>query len=133
MKTPKLLKVTPLEENMEYPRYVVEDQDGNVWNGVEFVSERKLGVLYAGTEDACIEMQNILKKDLSQRVLIRLTAPVVIEVYADPEAIINPLDIAAWLSRTCHLQMRTSENGLGPNNSVVLPTIYFHKIEECHD
>ncbi len=133
MNVPKLLKVEPLEEDMDFPRYVIEDQEGMVWDGSAFIADRKAGMLYVGTDDACLAMQEILKKDLSQRVLIRLKAPVMIEVYADPHAIVNPLDVASWLSKTCRLQMNTSENGLGPDNSVVLPTIYFHKIEVCDD
>jgi len=129
----KLLKVVRMDENATFPRFLIEDQDGCVWNGEEFVSDRSKGELYAQTEDACVKLQEILKRDLSERVLIRFTAPVVIEVFADPDAIVNPLEIAAWLSKTCCLQMNTSENGLGPDNSVVLPAIHFHRIEECHE
>ena len=130
---PKSLSVVHMDENATFPRFVIEDQEGRVWNGEEFVADRSKGELYAETEDACVKLQEILKRDLSERVLIRFTAPVVIEVYADPDAIVNPLEIAAWLSKTCRLQMNTSENGLGPDNSVVLPAIYFHRIEVCHE
>ena len=131
--TPKLLKVAHVFENAAFPRFLIEDQDQNVWNGTEFVSDRLKGELYADTADACIVLQEILKRDLSERVLIRFKAPVIIEVFADPDAIVNPLDIAAWLSKTCRLQMNTTKNGIGPDNSVVLPVIYFHRIEECHE
>jgi len=130
---PKLLKVVHMDENAAFPRFVIEDQDGRVWNGADFVPNRSKGELYADTEDACAILQEILKRDLGQRVLIRFTVPVIIEVYADPDAIVNPFDIAAWLSKFFGHDTTTTENGLGPGNSVVLPVIYWHRIEVCHE
>ena len=126
---PKLLKVVPVDEDAPFPRYVIEDQADQVWNGTTFVSDRTQGQLFADTNEACHALQNILRSDTGGRVLYRFKVPVMVEVYADPVSIVNPLDIAAWLSKTSHLQMATNENGVGPDNFVVLPVINWHLIE----
>lgn len=133
MNAPRQLRVIAANPESEFSRYLIEDQKETVWDGTEFVVDRRQATLYANSNEASLDVHEILKRDLRARRRTCFSVPVVVEVYADKKEIVNPLEIAEWLSKTCRLHMRTSENGLGPDNSVVLPVIQWHLIEETTD
>lgn len=120
-----ILYVVQIGES-EFERYVIEDQQNQVWTGKQFDSEG--GVLFARHNDAAIESQNILKTNFTGVEPQRYVVPLYVEVlnHAGPVPVSK---VAEYLSRGSRLFLDTTEHGNGPGDSLVLPWIEWHRIK----
>ena len=116
--------------NEEFERYVIEDQEEQVWTGERFDSDG--GALFAKHNDAATEAQNILKANFKGVEPQRFVVPLYIEVlnHAGPVPV---AEIAQYLSDASRLYVNTTENGNGPGDSLVLPWIDWSRIKKIKE
>lgn len=110
----------------EFERYVIEDQQKQVWTGKQFDSQG--GALFARHNDAATEAQVILKKSFKGVEPQRFVVPLYVEVlsHAGPVAV---AEVAQYLSSSSRLYIDTTEHGNGPGDSLVLPWIDWSRIK----
>lgn len=112
--------------NEEFERYLIEDQEERVWTGERFDSDG--GALFAKHNDAATEAQNILKANFKGVEPQRFVVPLYVEVlnHAGPVPV---AEVAKYLSLGSRLYIDTTEHGNGPDDSLVLPWIEWHRIK----
>ena len=110
----------------EFERYIIEDQQNQVWTGKQFDSEG--GVLFARHNDAAIEGQNILRRNFKGAEPQRFVVPLYVEVlnHGGPVPVV---EIAEYLSRGSRLYLDTTEHGNGPGDALALPWIDWSRIK----
>lgn len=109
----------------EFPRFTILDAQDRLWNGKDF---SPTGILYARHNDAATDAQNILRSHFDgepQRYIV----PLCVEVYSHAGPV-PVTDVAEYLSKASRLYVSTTEHGNGPGDSLVLPRIEWHRIEE---
>ena len=121
-----ILHVVQVGES-EFERYVIEDQQNQIWTGKQFDSTG--GALFASHNDAAIEGQNILRRNFKGAEPQRFVVPLYVEVlnHGGPVPV---AEIAKYLSRGSRLFLDTTAHGNGPSNSLVLPWIDWSRIKE---
>jgi hypothetical protein len=124
---PKLpiLSAVPIDSaNIE--RWVIEDEHERRWTGDGFAVD-KIGSLYAHRNVAIGDIHKILKSHFADVPPVRYVVPLVVEVYNHEP--IEVVKLARYLSQASSLNLRISELGNGPGDSLVLPTIEWSGIK----
>jgi hypothetical protein len=112
----------------EFERYLIEDEKSRkVWTGDRFSTLHK-PTIYADPNAAATEVQNILKKNFAGVEPQRYVVPVCIESFSHEP--VTVAQVAQYLSRVSQLFLNTTDYGNGPGNSLVLPRIEWHRIEQ---
>lgn len=124
-----------------FERFYIEDDQGRVWTGDKFevpvhpiLDNDGYGpkpLLYNNRVEVRQSVHAIMKSHFPNVAPVKYVVPVFVEVYS-----LVPLDVsevAQYLSNTASLQMNTPLNGNGPGDSLVLPAIMWHRIEEISD
>jgi hypothetical protein len=129
-KTKKLPILNVVEQKGPFERYVIEDNKNRVWTGDRFSKLHK-PTLFANHNAAATEVQGILKKSFGGVDTVKYVVPLFVEVYSH-----NPLEVAQvaeYLSQSARLFVNTTENGNGPNDSLVLSWIDWSRIEQMKE
>ena len=124
-----ILHVVQVGES-EFERYVIEDQQNQIWTGKQFDSTG--GALFASHNDAAIEGQNILRRNFKGAEPQRFVVPLYVEVlnHGGPVPV---AEIAKYLSRGSRLYLNTTEHGNGPGDALVLPRIEWHRMKQIKE
>lgn len=101
----------------EYPRFKVADCHLRYWTGVEWVADESKGLMFASSNDACLEVQRLLKLHYGDLPVRRYRAPVFIDVHSD--AAVPQDDLIRWLVRCSKLLLDTTNCGEGPTNGTL--------------
>lgn len=123
-----ILEIQPLQGVVD--RFFIQNDKGEVWNGIEFVSKGR-SKLFADFQDAAVETQVILKKLFDGHGSVKFVVPVFVEVFSN--GMVYPEDIANYLSNACRLQVNTHEHGHGPQDSLVTTKIDWGRIEQMKE
>jgi hypothetical protein len=120
-----ILRVVQIN-NTGFERYLIEDQNQRIWTGQRFDVDG--GFLYAKYNSAAIDVQNILKRHFEDTQPQRYVVPLCVEVYSHHPVTIE--QVAKHLSVSSRLILNTPEHGNGPDDSLVLPWIEWHRIKQ---
>ena len=111
------------------PRFVIQDEKERVWNGQRFGPDG--GALFARHNDAATAAQDILRKSFGGVQSVKYVVPLFVEVLSHDPVVVS--DVAQYLSNSARLYINTPEHGNGPGNSLVLPRIEWHRIEQMKE
>jgi len=126
----KKLPILQVVQINDLPRFVIQDQRERIWTGDRFSSMHN-GELFARHNDAAVEAQNILKRTFGASESVKYVVPVFIEVHSHEPVVVS--EVAKYLSESARLYINTTEHGNGPGNSLVLPTVHWHRIEQMKE
>ncbi len=112
----------------EFERFVIEDEQSQVWTGQEFGQP---GVFYADHNQAASDVQAILRKNFEGIEPRKYVVPVFIEVFSHAE--VPVAQVAQYLSRASRLFLNTTDHGNGPGNSLVLSWIDWNRIKKLKE
>ena len=131
MKKKKLPILSIMKLRSEFGRFMIQDDKKRVWTGEQFDASSR-ALLYANSNDACLKVHDILKKNFEGVEPKRYVVPCFIEVFSHEP--VSEGDIAKYLSDGAILSMDTDKHGNGPgNNSLVLPVIDWRQIAEIEE
>lgn len=128
MDTKNLPILTVVEVN-SLPRFVIQDEKERVWNGERFGPDG--GRLFARHNDAATAAQDILRSSFVGVQSVKYVVPLFVEVLSHDPVVVS--DVAQYLSNSARLYINTPEHGNGPGNSLVLPRIEWHRIEQMKE
>ena len=114
--------------NGEFERFLIEDEQSQVWTGQEFGQS---GVLYADHNHAAADVQAILKKNFEGVNPQRYVVTVFVEVFSDESVPMG--DVALYLSKASWLLLNTTDHGNGPGDSLVLPRVEWSLIKNVRE
>ena len=112
----------------DFQRWMVSDDRDRFWGGEDF---SQTGVLYARHNDAAVDAQSILRGYFGGIQPVRYVVPLFVESLSHRP--VPVAEVAQFLSRASRLYLNTSEHGNGPGDSLVLPRIEWHRIEEVKE
>lgn len=121
-----ILRAQPVGEHPSVRFIILNVRNNLMWDGESFVDDFDLARKFYHPNQACFEMQEILKEHYDQLRRRRFVVPVEIEAYGS----VSQKEIAEYLSRASVLSVRTEEFGNGPAECLVLPTIHWGYIRE---
>jgi hypothetical protein len=111
-------------------RYVIHDDTTKLWwDGHCFIKDLKDSKKYLRFCEAALDIQNMLREQYNQLPKSTYTVPIDIEVYGNADL----ADIQNYLYQATDLVMKIDEFGVGPNETLVTTTIYWHKMKKCDD
>ncbi len=111
--------------NETFNRFQIANEQEQVWNGEQFNPQD--GVLYADHNHAAIDIQGILKKNFEGSKPQWYVVPVYVQVFSDEPVPMN--EVASYLSRSSKLHIDTTSHSNGPDESLVLGSIHWHRIK----
>ena len=76
-------------------------------------------------------MADILKQKFGGAETVKYVVPLFVEVHSHGPVIVS--EVAKYLSQSARLYIDTTEHGNGPSNSLVLPRIEWHRIEQMKE
>ncbi len=121
-----ILRAQPVGEHPSVRFIILNVRNNLMWDGESFVDDFDLARKYAHPNDACADMQDILKEHYGQLRRRKFVVPVEIEAYGS----VSQKEIAEYLYRASVLSVRTEEFGNGPAECLVLPTVHWGYIRE---
>jgi len=120
--------LTVVQTSDQFERFYIRDEKDRLWTGGEFQPGPQRPTLYADDFEVCSTVHRILKGYFPDVEPFSYVVPMVIEVYSHEPLPMS--EVAQYLSRTARLQMNLPQNGNGPGNSLVLPRIDWHRMEQ---
>lgn len=109
----------------EFPRFLIKEEGGRVWNGTEWADEG--GELFASGETAARLCQDLQRAGHKAAFSSAFTIPLRIEVLSDGP--VKPDDLVEWLRKAVDLRLNYVRNGTGPDGSLVIANIDLCGIE----
>jgi len=130
-KPPIILSVIPAGTPLA-PRYRVASSDQRYWTGERWSKNEQDGLLYANSNDACIEAQRLLMLEYMDKKHRRFKAGVYLDLWCDEDV---PRDkLIRWLVRVSKLFLNNNDHGNGPcKNALGTVSIEWGEIEEVKD
>lgn len=116
-----------------FPRFVIHDHRRRHWTGEKhgFARSNLSPMLFAERNMASQEAHAILKHHFKGVEPQRYIVPVFVEVYShDP---VEPGEVASYLLNATSFNINVQKCGNGPNNSLVLPTIDWTRMEHYNE
>jgi hypothetical protein len=109
---------------------MVGDQFNRMWTGEDWTLEESEGLMYANSNEACIQVQKLLMLEYMQLPHKRYRAPVYIDLFCDHA--VPEIEIKRWLHKVAKLLIDspTHGNGPGPEGSLGLCRIEWSELEE---
>ncbi len=111
-----------------FDKFIIEDEKGRRWNGKDLKANEKTPATFMSQFDVRSEMHEILKGHYPNVQPVRYVVPVFVDVYSYSPVEIS--EVGPYLAQAGSLQMNTPDCGYGPNNSLILPRIEWHLIEQ---
>lgn len=112
----------------DFQRWMISDDRDRLWGGEDFGQN---GVLYTRHNDAAVDAQNILRGHFGGIQPVKYVVPLFVESLSHRP--VPVAEVAQYLSRASRLYVNSSEHGNGPGDSLVLPRIEWHRIEEVKE
>jgi hypothetical protein len=127
---PPVLQALPHFGNENATRYVIRNiVNQHVWTGHRFSADWRDALLYAHPNEACIDMQVIMRRVYDGQPVRFYEAPCRVEVFGD----VSMLDVQRWLSLSAVLKLRTDDYGNGPRKALVIPSIHWAEMERTDE
>ena len=108
-----------------YPRYVICDTDGNIWDGSAWATVGR-PLLYADQRPVSIDCANLQRQETIGKPHVQVVEiPLRAEVFSDSP--IDPNELQNWLQ--CHLNLDidfTSDSGPTPDSIVLGCIVWAH-------
>lgn len=131
-KPPPILLSVVQAGTPEHPRFKVMDSWTRFWDGEKWSDDEAAGLLYATSNDACLEAQRLLMIPYMDKPLRRYKAPVYIDLFSDHE--IPRPDLIRWLVRCSKLLLDHNTHGVGPASGTLgSVSIEWSGIEQVKD
>lgn len=119
-----------VQTNASFQRFFIEDEQERVWTGRKFDTDGP-PALFATQFAVRSAYHEILKGYFPGVQSVKYIVPLTVEVYSHQPLHIS--HVAKYLADAASLQMNTPVNGHGPGNSLVLPRIEWHQIDEVKE
>ncbi len=110
--------------NEEFNRFLIANEQKHVWNELFIPDE---GVLYADHNHAARDIQGIVKKNFTGLKPQCYVVSVYVQVFRNEPVSMN--EVGAYLSRSSKLHIDTTLHSNGPDESLVLGCIHWHRIK----
>ena len=128
---PVVLSVVPAG-NPDFPRVRICDQYLRYWTGEDWSDSEKDGLVYANSNEACIEVQRLLMLEYMQLPHKRYRAPVYLDLFCDHE--VPLIEIKRWLHKVAKLLIDSPAHGNGPTEGTLgLANIQWGELEEVKE
>ena len=105
----------------EYPRYLIENKDGEFWDGEKFVSDETDGLLYHHFSPASLVARQLMLESTEATNTYSYVVPLQITVKANEEPDVR--SVINWLYKAMTIDMDYDLCGRGPVEDSVGTTI----------
>jgi hypothetical protein len=113
----------------EFPRFLIVEPHGQVWSGTLWTPYEREGLLFADSDEAATESQNLLREQHIDRPHhAEYLVPILIEVLSDEP--MSKEAVVSWLRKALRFEINYAEHGTGPTDgSCVLLGLQWWKIK----
>lgn len=114
----------------KFVRYRIADSYLRFWSGKDWVADEEKGLMYASSNEACVEVQRLLLLDYVDRPVRHYRAPVYLDLFSDQKIPLS--DLRRWAVKVSKLLM-DNNHGNGPGKALGLCRIEWSELEELKD
>jgi len=108
----------------KFMRFRIADCYLRFWSGEDWVADEEKGLMYASSNEACIEVQRLLLLDYVDRPMKRYRAAVYVDLYSNEQITLS--ELKRWAAKSSKLLMESN----GPRKALGLCRIEWSELEE---